>query len=201
MRDELTSEARIRIECLHAAVRMDGQVGRPSDRITRILRAAKEFEGYVYGNTPTAIPLAIHPEEGEDDDIRIVLFIRDDIGNQVTPSTFIPTEFNGWTINVNSEGEHVHLPRQHRDMRPPWCDNCKLTIDLKKPKVLKTAFKAGPIIHQEPRCTDNPTCSYQEPHRHGFACDKSCTLCEGKCHFDCPAHEEYHANIEPKDGK
>ena len=27
-----------------------------------------------------------------------------------------------------------HQPRQHRDTRPPWCKNCGLTKDFKKPK-------------------------------------------------------------------
>lgn len=28
-------------------------------------------------------------------------------------------------------------------------------------------------------CTDE-TCMYAEPHKHGFACDKSCSVCGGK---------------------
>ena len=45
--------------------------------------------------------------------------------------------------------------------------------------------------HREPGCTDPANCcNYQEPHRHGFDCDETCTECRGRCHPSCPAFED-----------
>ena len=38
------------------------------------------------------------------------------------------------SVGVNDERCSDHNPRQHRDGRPPWCRNCGLTKDFKKPK-------------------------------------------------------------------
>lgn len=47
---------------------------------------------------------------------------------------------------------------------------------------------ALPLVHNEPYCTEGNGCRYMEPHRHGLACDRSCTECEGNCHPDCPVY-------------
>lgn len=45
-------------------------------------------------------------------------------------------------------------------------------------------------IHRHPRCeADNLSCKYPEPHKHGFSCDSSCTVCAKRCPEDCPAHD------------
>ena len=41
--------------------------------------------------------------------------------------------------------------------------------------------------HREPECHGTEGCTYAEPHRHGFDCDKSCAECHGYCHPSCPA--------------
>ncbi len=56
-------------------------------------------------------------------------------------------------------------------------------------KILKREFIP---IHDEPEChVGPPECSYNEPHYHGLACDKTCPECWGYCHPICPA---YHPN-------
>lgn len=88
--------------------------------------------------------------------------------------------------------DHNHLPIQHRDGKPPWCNVCRLTEAYQVPK---SVFDRGdkPTVHQEPDCVmNNELCTYPEPHKHGFACDKTCPECHGKCHKDCPAHDEYY---------
>lgn len=42
-------------------------------------------------------------------------------------------------------------------------------------------------IHREPDCLGAPGCTYPEPHRHGYACDRTCEECHHYCHPDCPA--------------
>lgn len=44
-------------------------------------------------------------------------------------------------------------------------------------------------VHYEPDCTDiHNGCFYPEPHKHGFACDRTCKECYGFCHPDCPEY-------------
>ena len=44
-------------------------------------------------------------------------------------------------------------------------------------------------------CTnDNETCTYQEPHVHGFACDKTCTVCAARC--EAHASGGWHCELE-----
>lgn len=45
-------------------------------------------------------------------------------------------------------------------------------------------------VHEEPDCKGINGCNYQEPHRHGHICDKTCTECKGYCHPRCPAQKE-----------
>lgn len=52
----------------------------------------------------------------------------------------------------------------------------------------RNAIDAPPMVHQEPDCEGGDGCMAPEPHRHGFACDKTCMGCAGYCHDDCPAN-------------
>lgn len=43
-------------------------------------------------------------------------------------------------------------------------------------------------VHDEPDCLGYNRCTYQEAHKHGFACDKTCNECWAVCHPNCPAN-------------
>lgn len=49
-------------------------------------------------------------------------------------------------------------------------------------------------IHEEPQCLGYNRCTYLEPHKHGFECDKTCEECWGICHPNCPANNEKEVN-------
>lgn len=57
----------------------------------------------------------------------------------------------------------------------------------------------GPIIHEEPDCRGYNRCRQLEPHKHGYACDKTCIECWGYCHLDCPANKNLKEE-NPDDG-
>lgn len=61
----------------------------------------------------------------------------------------------------------------------------------KKPDDPEKRFDAQEpgAIHREPDCLGYNRCRVMEPHKHGFACDKTCNECWGLCHPDCPANE------------
>lgn len=53
-------------------------------------------------------------------------------------------------------------------------------------------------VHDEPDCTDiHNGCFYPEPHKHGFACDRSCNECHGHCHPSCPEYPVHMSPVTP----
>lgn len=52
----------------------------------------------------------------------------------------------------------------------------------------KTRNDVDYVAHAEPWCRGE--CVRDDPHRHGFSCDRNCEKCKAICHPDCPAYEE-----------
>lgn len=46
--------------------------------------------------------------------------------------------------------------------------------------------------HDEPQCLGYNQCTYREPHKHGFDCNKACNECWGQCHPNCPANASHY---------
>jgi hypothetical protein len=43
-------------------------------------------------------------------------------------------DYTGVDIQVGDDGErHIHVPRQHRDKREPWCRTCRLNKNCQEP--------------------------------------------------------------------
>lgn len=173
-----TADERIRLKCLeYAATLMMGLDTYTVSKSDTVIAMAKKFEAYVKDNS-----------KNEDS-----IFIQVLDGNNEARKA--ETSLMNVLIKVNDGAEHIHQPVQHRDGKPPWCNTCGLTAEGKEPRsrFRKSAAAKTPGIHQEPDCHDE-NCNYQDPHKHGFACDKSC-ICEGQCHPDCPAHAEHYGEM------
>jgi hypothetical protein len=184
--EQLSREEQIRVEALKLAFPIANAWEGPNgiDFTKTAFVVADTIVNYIVGppNPNASEPVPVVSETS---------IVYDKLGNTVSSSDDFPVDLTGYTLRMTGKPDHVHLPHQHSDGKPPWCNHCGLTKELVVPR---SRFYRGdkPTIHDEPDCEDNPTCNYPEVHKHGFACDKTCALCHGKCHVDCPAHDEYY---------
>lgn len=111
----------VRLECLKAAAHAYNIPN--SYNADSIIRAAQKFEEYIQGSGPSPIT-----DQSE------VSVVYDKRGNTVSASDDFPVDLTGYTIRMANRPDHVHLPQQHRDGKPPWCDRCGLTKELLVPK-------------------------------------------------------------------
>lgn len=121
MTEELSREEQIRIECLKVAAFGGDQ----ALSAVAIIGRARAFESYLHELQPVESDPVIF--DGQ------VSVVYDKLGNVPSPKDDFPVDLTGYTLRMGTE-THVHLPRQHRDRKPPWCDRCGLTAFLIVPK-------------------------------------------------------------------